>query len=477
MKHFLAFDLGAESGRAMLGALANGKLHLEEVHRFPNQPVRLPTGLYWDTLRLFHEMQQGLGAAAKGRQLSGIGVDTWGVDFGILGSDGALVDNPRHYRDSRNKGQMERTFAVVPREQIFAETGLQFMQINSLFQWHAMKLQDSPALKVADTLLFIPDLLNYYLTGVRRAELTIVSTSQFYNPTQKCFASGLLNRLGLEPGILPPIVNPGTLLGPLRESDIPVFAVAGHDTASAVAAIPAKGDGNWCYISSGTWSLMGVEVPQPVINDPCLALNFTNEMGVEGRVRLLKNIAGLWLWQEVRRTWQIEGTNYSYDDMSQLAAVARPFVAILQPDAFSEPGNMPAKIAHYCRQTGQKPPETHAEICRVILEGLALRYRQVLESLEALLGRKLTRIHIVGGGSLNVVLNQFVADATQRLVIAGPSEATAAGNILVQALGAGLLSDLREIRETVRLSFPVTTFEPRKPGPWDDAYARFRSAG
>jgi len=475
MKHYLGLDLGAESGRAMLGAIVDGKLALEELHRFPNQPVRLPTGLYWDTLRLFHEMTEGLRIARRERklELSGIGIDTWGVDIALLGRDGALVDNPRHYRDARNSGQLERTFAVVPRNEIFAETGLQFMQINSLFQWHAMAQSGSPALEVAETLFFMPDLFNYFFTGVKKAELTIASTSQFYNPVKKRFATELLSRLGLKASILPEIVQPGTLLGPSLDGEVPVYAVAGHDTAAAVAAVPVEGGDDWCYISSGTWSLMGVELPEPVVNARCAELNFTNEIGVEGRVRLLKNIAGLWLWQECRKAWALEGSNYSYGEMAEMAAEAKPFAAVLHPDAFLEPGDMPAKIAAHCKANGQAPPASHAEFCRAILESLALRYRQVLESLESLLARRIGRIHIVGGGSRNALLNQFVADATGRVVIAGPSEATVAGNILVQAMGAGDLKGLAEIRQVVRDSFAVTTHEPAAAGGWDEAYARF----
>ncbi|MBL8219442.1 MAG: rhamnulokinase [Bryobacterales bacterium] len=475
MKHYLGFDLGAESGRAMLGAIVDGKLALEELHRFPNQPVRLPTGFYWDTLRLFYEMTEGLRIARRERKLdlSGIGIDTWGVDIALLGRDGALADNPRHYRDARNNGQMERTFAVVPREEIFAETGLQFMQINSLFQWHAMAQSGSPALEVAETLFFMPDLFNYFFTGVKRAELTIASTSQFYNPVKKRFAAEMLSRLGLQASILPEIVHPGTLLGPSLDGGVPVYAVAGHDTAAAVAAVPVEGGDDWCYISSGTWSLMGVELPEPVVNARCAELNFTNEIGVEGRVRLLKNIAGLWLWQECRKAWALEGSPYNYGEMAQMAAGARPFSAVLHPDAFLEPGDMPAKIAAHCKANGQAPPASHAEFCRAILESLALRYRQVLESLESLLGRRIRRIHIVGGGSRNALLNQFVADATGRVVIAGPSEATVAGNILVQAMGAGDLQGLEDIRRVVRDSFAVTTHEPAGVGGWDEAYQRF----
>jgi rhamnulokinase len=482
MRNYLAFDLGAESGRAMLGSIRDDVLTLEELHRFPNIPVRLPTGLYWDTLRLFHEILQGLIAACRSRkiQLAGVGVDTWGVDFALLGADGALVDNPRHYRDSRNNGMLERTFAVIPREEIFAHTGIQFMQLNTLYQLHAMKLANSPALEVARTFLMMPDLFNYWLTGVMRCELTDASTTQFYNPVKKRWAFELLERLGLPTTIFPEIVPPGTLLGPLLPhvaeetgaGEVPVYATCCHDTASAVAAVPAEGDG-WCYISSGTWSLMGVELTEPIINQRSLELNFTNEIGAAGTVRFLKNIAGMWLLQECRRAWALKGREYSYDELAQLAAAAPPFTAVIDPDAFLEPGRMPEKIAEYCRRTGQPAPEPPGPMCRTILESLALRYRQVLESLESLLGRRIERIHIVGGGSRNRVLNQFVADATGRPVIAGPAEATAAGNVAVQAIGAGLLKDLREARDLIRRSFPMTVFEPKPQADWDAAYQRF----
>jgi rhamnulokinase len=484
MKNYIAVDLGAESGRVMLGTVTDGALALEELHRFPNQPVRLPTGLYWDTLRLFHEIQHGLSLAGRERKLAaeGIGVDTWGVDFGLLGRDGALVDNPRHYRDSRNNGMLERTFAVVPRERVFARTGVQFMQLNSLYQLHALKLAGSPALGVAERLLFMPDLFSYFLTGKQVAELSIASTSQFYNPVEKRWATELFEELGLPAKILPEIVPPGTRLGPLLAhvqeatglAGTPVYATCGHDTAAAVAAVPAEGEG-WCYISSGTWSLMGVELAEPVVNERSLALNFTNEIGFGGSVRFLKNIAGLWLLQECRRAWALEGKEYGYAELAQMAAAARPFTAILDPDAFLEPGGMPRQIGDYCRAHGERPPETPAEFCRAILESLALRYRQVLESLEAVLGRKLGVIHIVGGGSKNTVLNQFVADATGRTVLAGPAEATAIGNVMVQAIGSGAVPGLGEARRLIRQSFPLDTFEARPEADWDAAYARFEA--
>ncbi len=475
MQHYLAFDLGAESGRVMLGALEGGRLTLEELHRFANTPVRVFQSLYWDTLRLWHDIQHGAEVALRERKLKleGMGVDTWGVDFALIGADGMLVDNPRHYRDPRTNGMMEKLFERVPRDEVFRQTGVQFMQLNSLYQWYAMKLAVSPALETARTLLFMPDLFNYWLTGAAKAEVTIASTSQFYDPRERRWATELVEALGLAKGILPETVEPGTRLGEYHGA--PVYAVAGHDTASAVAAVPAQG-GDWCYISSGTWSLMGVEVDRPVINAKSLELNFTNELGVGGKVRLLKNIAGLWLLQECRRAWAAEGAVYSYEQLAQMAAEAKPFRAIINPDAFLEPGEMPAKIAAHCRATGQQPPETHAEFARTILESLGLRYRQVLESLEALLGRRIEVVHIVGGGSRNQVLNQFVADSTGRKVIAGPTEATAIGNILVQAMAAGAIKSLAEAREVVRNSFPLETIEPRAESDWSEAYARYQEA-
>jgi rhamnulokinase len=472
MSHYLAFDLGAESGRAMLGTLSRGRLAMEELHRFPNTPVRVFDALYWDTLRLWHEIQRGLAIAGHERhlQIDGIGIDTWGVDFALLGADGALADNPRHYRDARTNGVMDKVFAKVPRAEVFAQTGIQFMQLNSLYQFYALKLAASPALEAARTLLFMPDLLNYWLTGVARAEATIASTSQFYDLRKKTWALDLLQRLGLPTGILPEIVPPGTRLGLLLDSvakaaglsAVPVYATGCHDTASAVAAVPAEGT-NWCYISSGTWSLMGAELDEPVINERVLAENLTNEIGAAGKVRFLKNIAGLWLLQECRRAWALEGSEYTYDELVRLAGEAQPGRPTIDPDAFLEPGDMPRKIVEHCRARGQSPPETPGQFTRTILESLAERYRQVLESLESLAGRRFDVIHIVGGGSRNALLNQLVAEATGRTVIAGPGEATAIGNVLIQAIGAGELAGLAEAREMVRRSFEVHIYKPLLP--------------
>jgi rhamnulokinase len=483
MSHFLAFDLGAESGRAMLGRLEQGRLELEELDRFLNQPVRLPDGLYWDSLRLFHEIREGLRVAGRERKLhlDGIGVDTWGVDFGLVDEAGRLVDAPRHYRDARNNGMLERTFAVVPRERIFELTGLQFMQLNSLYQLYAAKLEGTAGLRAGAQLLFMPDLLSYWLSGVRKNELTIASTSQFYNPAAKQWAYELFEALELPAGLLGEIVPPGTRLGPLLDEvadtsgleGAPVFATAGHDTAAAVAAAPATGERPWCYISSGTWSLMGLELASPLIHEGVLKANFTNEVGAAGRIRFLKNIAGLWLVQECRRAWALETREYSYTQLTGMAAQAPAFQAVLDPDAFLEPGHMPERIAEYCRRTGQAAPEQPGTMIRVILESLALRYRQVLELLDELGGQRVEVIHIMGGGSKNTLLNQFVADATGRTVVAGPAEATAAGNVLVQAMGAGFVADLEEARAVVRASFPLETFTPDRREGWDAAYERY----
>ena len=468
MSHYLAVDLGAESGRVMLGSLAAGRLTLEELHRFPNQPVNLPSGLYWDAFRLYHEIVEGLGAAARRKlKIEGIGVDTWGVDFGLLAPDGSLIDGPRHYRDPRTNGVPEKLFLAVPRAEVFAATGIQIMAINSLYQLYALKLAGSPALEAADRLLFMPDLLNYWLTGVQRSEITIASTSQFYNPHIRGFETGLLDRLGLPSRILAPLVEPGTRLGPLRPAvaelcglgPAAVYATAAHDTASAVAAVPAQGD-DWCYVSSGTWSLMGVELLRPIVNERSATLNFTNEAGFGARTRFLKNIAGLWLLQECRRAWAAQGETFSYQALVGMAEEAGPAAGAIDPDDFLQPGDMPARIAEWCAAHSIPVPRTKGETCRLILESLAHRYGQVLEGLESVTGRKFRTIYIVGGGSRNGLLNQLVASATGRTVVAGPVEATAAGNVMVQALGAGEIETLDQGRELIRASFEIEVFEP-----------------
>jgi rhamnulokinase len=455
----------------MLATLCGDLLELRELHRFANVPVRLPAGLYWNTLGLFQEIKQGLRAAARSTEgLDGAAIDTWGVDFGLVGADGALIDNPRHYRDARTAGMMEQAFAVAPRAEIFARTGIQFMELNSLYQLYATRRQAPWVLEAAQRLLFMPDLFNYFLTGAMRAERTISSTSQFYDPAGKQFATDLLRKLGIPAGLPADLVEPGTLLGALLpevaeecglDRGTPVYTTASHDTAAAVAAVPAVPDSRWCYISSGTWSLMGMELRRPLINHGSLTANFTNEVGVEGTIRFLKNIPGLWLLQECRRAWALEGKEYGYEELTAMAGAARPAETVLDLEAFYAAGQSAEKVREHCRKTGQQAPRDDGEVCRVILYSLAARYREVLKTLEGLTGRAVDVIHIVGGGSRNGLLNQLTADVTGRRVVAGPVEATAAGNALVQAMGAGQLKSLDEVRDVVRHSFQVEEFFPK----------------
>jgi rhamnulokinase len=469
-RSYLALDLGAESGRAILANLNDSRVDIHELHRFPNTPVNLPTGLYWDTFRLFHEMAQGIRAAAGVTDnLDGIGVDTWGVDFGLLGSDGCLLENPRHYRDRRTHGLIREVCEIVPREEIFRQTGTQFMDINSLYQLFAVRQCAPDVLNITSKLLFIPDLFNYFLTGAFASERSVASTSQFYDPVRKCFATGLLRRLGIPAGFLAELIDPGAELGPVLpyvaedcglDRQPPVYTVGSHDTASAVAAVPARSDEQWCYISSGTWSLMGVELEHPIINDAALQANFTNEVGVEGRIRFLKNIPGLWLLQECRRAWSRQGVEISYPQLMEQAAAEPPLPTVLNLEQFQTPGDYPRMICDQCRLTGQPLPEGPASTARVILYSIALRYRQVLETLQSITGRSVSVIHIVGGGAKNRLLNQFAADVTGCRVIAGPVEATAIGNALMQAIGSGVLNSLEELRAIVRQSFEVEEYAP-----------------
>jgi rhamnulokinase len=482
-KKILAFDLGAESGRGVLGLFDGQQLRLEVVHRFPNGPVRTLDTLHWDVLRLHSEMLHALRlCAAQQGSIDALGVDTWGVDFALLGRGGTLLGNPRHYRDPHTEGVMEKAFARVPRTDIFRQTGLQFMRFNTLFQLLALQEGRSPLLDVAETLLFMPDLFHYFFTGLKVNEYTDASTSQMLDPTTRSWSQGLVQAFGLPRQILGTLVQPGTVLGPLRTTvaaetglnPAPVIAPAAHDTGSAIAAVPATGT-SWAYISSGTWSLMGVELSAPLLSDAALAANFTNEGGFGGTTRFLKNIMGLWLVQECRRAWERAGTSYSYDELSRLAEAAPPFVSIVNPDddSFILPSSMPQALADFCRKTGQPAPADAGATVRCALESLALCYRWVLEKLEQLTGKRLETIHVVGGGSQNALLNQFTADACNRPVLAGPVEATAIGNVLVQAIGLSVLGSLAEAREVVRRSFEVRTFTPRQPEAWQGPYERF----
>jgi rhamnulokinase len=479
--NYVAIDLGAESGRAMLGQFDGQHLALTEAHRFPNVPVRLPDGLHWDVLRLWAEIQNGLAAAARKYpvQLSSVGLDTWGVDFGLLDRQGALVGNPYHYRDSRTDGMLDEAFRRMPREQIFEQTGIQFMPINTLYQLLALVAGHSPALELAETCLTIPDLFNFWLSGVKAAEFSIATTTQCYDPRRCTWADPVLAAMGIPRRLFPELISSGTILGPLRAAvaesigmtALPVIAPACHDTGSAVAAVPAEND-NFAWLSSGTWSIFGAEVKQANLTPQALAYNFTNEGGVFGTWRLSKNIMGLWLVQECKREWGL-----AYDELTRLAAEAQPFLSVIDPDGgvFLHPGHMPEKIRTFCAQSGQAVPQTQGEIVRVALESLALKYRLTLGRLEELTGQRFDVIHIIGGGTRNRLLNQLTADCTGRTVVTGPVEATAIGNILMQAIALGHLSSLTEARRLVRQSFDVETYQPARAAGWDEGFAKLLS--
>lgn len=475
MTHYLALDLGAESGRAILGTLEDGKLTLAEIHRFPNGPVHLPNGMFWDVLRLWSEVKDGIAAAVgSGANPVSLGVDTWGVDFALFDKNGTLLGNPHHYRDPRTDGMMEEAFKLVPRAEIFARTGIEFLQLNTLYQLYAFSLANPALFDAAEHFVTTPDLFNYWLSGQITNEFTIATTTQCFDPLANNWAGDLLAALGIPARLFHPVTRPGTRLGPLLRQvaaetgagAAQVVVPACHDTGSAVVAVPARKQ-DFAWISSGTWSIMGAEVPRPVITEKALTYNFTNEGGVFDTWRLSKNIMGLWPVQECKREWGI-----SYDEITHLAAEARPFLAVIDPDAdvFFHSGDMPEKIRIFCAGSGQPVPQTHGEIVRVVLESLALKYRLVLERLEELSGRPLTPIHIVGGGTKNCLLNQFTADCTGRPVVAGPAEATAIGNVLMQAIALGHLGSLAEARALVRNSFDVETYQPGNSAGWDESY-------
>jgi rhamnulokinase len=481
--HYLAIDLGAESGRAIMGAFDGARLELAELHRFPNIPVRLHDGLHWDVLRLWHEIKDAIRLAARqhGSGLVSVGLDTWGVDFALLDRAGALIGNPYHYRDDRTDGMVDAAFQRMPREQIFEHTGIQFLQINALYQLLSMVLAGSPALESAATFLTIPDLFNYWLSGEAVCEFTNATTTQCYDPREGDWATPLLAALGISRQMFPPIVAPGTALGALRPAlatelgagALTVVAPACHDTGSAVAAVPAEGR-DFAWISSGTWSIMGVESREPVITPRSLAFNLTNEGGIAGTFRCSKNVLGLWLVQECRRTWAAQGQDWSYAELTELAAQATPLTAVVDPDHddFLKPGDMPVRIQAFCRRTSQPVPDSPAAVVRCALESLALKYRWVLECLEAVTGRRLEPIHIIGGGTQNRLLNQLTANATGRTVVAGPAEATAAGNLLVQAIALGHISSVAEARAVARRSFTPKIYAPATSTDWDAAYRR-----
>ena len=473
-KVYLAVDVGAESGRVMAGLWNGKRLRLEEVHRFPNGPVALGESIRWDVLRIWSEIQIGLALAGKkyGRKIVSIGADTWGVDFVLLNQQDEILGQPYHYRDARTDGLMARAFKKVSRAEIFAQSGLQFMPLNSLYQLLAWQQRSPAILEAARTLLFMPDFLHWCLCGAKLVEFTNASTSQFVHPLRRNWSLPLLQKLGLPTHFLPEIIPPGTTLGPLRKTlaertglrDVQVVAPPTHDTASAVAGVPTAntGQANWAYISSGTWSLMGVEVKQAALTPRTLALNMTNEGGLDGTYRLLKNIMGLWLVQQCKRSFDAVGKQYDYAQLAVLAAKAKPRRSLVDVNdpRFLNPPDMPQAIQDFCRETKQLVPKTEGELVRCAYESLALKYREVLDALEELTGKPIQVIHIVGGGSQNRLLNQLTADACQRPVITGPVEATAMGNLLTQVRASGELGSLAEMREVVRASSPVQNYDP-----------------
>lgn len=478
--HYLACDLGAESGRLMLGTLDNGKLGLEEIHRFPNTPLAANGSLHWNMAGLFGELVAGLTrVSARGLGIAGISTDSWGVDYLLFDGAGKLMEPTHHYRDPRSARGVEAAFARVDWETIFAETGIQFMAINTVFQ---LASEPPERLRSAAVCLGVADGFNYLLSGVARMEPAMASTFQLYNPMARGWSSALIAKLGFPPGLLAELTASGTVLGPLKPElaqatglgPIQVIAGCSHDTGAAVAAIPATGR-DWAYLSSGTWSLIGVEIPEPIITARSRELNFTNEVGYGGSIRLLKNIVGLWIIQECRRAWAAQGREYDYGALATLAGEAEPFRSLINPadPRFVAPDGMPEKVAAFCHETGQAVPRTPGETIRCVLESLALLYRKTLRQAEELTGQPIGRLHIVGGGSKNQLLNQLTANAIQKPVLAGPVEATAAGNVLVQAITLGHLPSLAAAREVVRDSFPMTLFTPQDAAVWEEASLRF----
>jgi rhamnulokinase len=487
--HYLAIDLGAESGRVMLGTLWEGRLTLEEIHRFSNGAVVIKGSRRWDLLHLYAEIVEGLRkAGARDLPIRSLSSDSWGVDYALMKGSEPFLTTPYQYRDERTDGSYER-LGDVTREEIYAATGIQFMTINTLCQLHTDLLQRPEILKFADRFLLIGDTVNHLLGGDPVAEASLASTTQLFDPAKMDWARPLLARLGLPESIFPKVVPSGTVIGTLtpelqsetRLGAVSVVATCSHDTGAAVAAVPATDEPGWAYLSSGTWSLLGVESPTPVLTEEARNLNFTNEVGYGGTVRLLKNIAGLWILQECMRFWRESGHDHTYTDLVNLALEATPLVSLINPGdgrflrsgGTTASGGMPARIAEYCRETSQPVPESVGAIARCILESLSLLYRQSLGELEQLTGRKINRLHIVGGGTRNDLLNQCAASATGRKVITGPVEATAAGNILIQAIAGGAVASLTEARAIVARSFPQNSYEPQEPSVWKAAYTRF----
>ena len=483
-KYFFAVDLGATSGRTIIGSISDGKFDLEEVTRFPNNLIETGGHFYWDIYALYFEMIRGLKeVASRGLQITSIGIDTWGVDFVLIGDDGAILRNPRSYRDPITFDAMDDYLKhVISRQEVYDVTGIQFMNFNSIFQLYAMQREQNSALRQAAKILFVPDALSWMLTGNAVCEYTIASTSQLLDPRTKQLDERLLASLQLSRSKFGRMVSPGSVIGVLTDEvqkltglgPVPVIAVAGHDTASAVAAVPAKNE-QFAYLSSGTWSLMGIETKDAVINERSYELNFTNEGGVEGTTRFLKNICGMWLYERCRKEWPEEVRQLSHPELQGSAMTIEPFRSIINPDddLFANPSSMIEAIQTYCKNSGQPVPETPAEICRCIFDSLALRYRQVFQWLKEFSSFDLSVLHIIGGGSLNKFLNQFTANSLGVQVLAGPQEGTAIGNIMLQAKASGLVSDIWEMRRIIANSLQLVKYEPTDKALWDQGYEKY----
>lgn len=482
MKKVLAFDFGASSGRAIIGSFDGEKITLKEVHRFTNDPVDLGGTLYWDVLRLFYEIKQGIVKAKIAGGFDSIGIDTWGVDFGLIDKNGRLLENPVHYRDKRTSGLVEESFKSVPRQKMYDITGIQFMELNTLFQLISLKKQRPEMLERADKMLFMPDLFAYFLTGKMCSEYSIASTSQLIDINTRTWSKELLDAFGIKESLFAPLTEPGTQLGNLSKEiceecgveSVPVISVCGHDTQSAITAVPCE-SGDFAFLSSGTWSLFGTELQKPIVNETSLKINITNEGGFGGTTGFLKNIIGLWLIQESRRQWQREGKDYSYADLEKLALSEEPFKCFIDPDApeFVPQGNITERVREFCRKTGQYVPESVGEIMRCIYESLAMKYRMTFEKLCECTGKDYPVIHVIGGGTKDGLLCRMTASSCGKTVKAGPIEATVMGNVAVQLMSDGTIGSISEARKAVAASESLKTYEPENTDEWIKAYESF----
>lgn len=481
-KRVLAFDFGASSGRAIIGCFDGDKITLEEVHRFSNDPVSVGGTVYWDVLRLFYEIKQGIIKAKIAGGFDSIGIDTWGVDFGLIDSEGKLMENPVHYRDARTVGLVDEAFKTMPKEKLYGITGIQFMELNTLFQLISLKKYRPWMLERADKMLFMPDLFGYMLTGKMCAEYSIASTSQLIDLDKRTWSKEILDAFGIKESVFAPLVQPGTVLGELSKEvceecgvdPVPVISVCGHDTQSAITSVPCE-DGDFAFLSSGTWSLFGTELDKPIVNETSMNINITNEGGFDGSTGFLKNIIGLWLIQESRRQWKREGKEYSYADLEKLALAAEPFKCFIDPDApeFVPHGNIPERVREFCRKTGQYVPETVGEIMRCIYESLAMKYRLTFEKLRECTERDYPVIHVIGGGTKDGLLCQMTANSCDRTVKAGPIEATVMGNVAGQLMSDGSVKNIGQARKIVADSSELKTFEPKDTDKWAGAYEDF----